>query len=1125
MRIGLVVIFMASTFVLVAQQRLKEFSRQQVFIDSVHEHNARALSTERNIPYQFTDSIGKRTFLLVTDERGGYSYRTTLNQEAARTVGAFQLQDETKGFRLSGEGMVCGIWEDGLVKDHIEFGNRILSKEGTSAQNHATHVTGTILAAGINAPAKGMAPKAKAYTYFFNNDLSEMSSLVSGDQNGLLFSNHSYGAVTGWSRPNGVWTWYGDTNISTEEDYRHGFYGNRTQSIDALAYLSPFYTIVWAAGNDRFETGDGSHPADCNKGTGYDCIIPEAVGKNIITVGAVNKVATYTSSASVAMSHFSSWGPTDDGRIKPDVVAAGMDVFSTMASGTNSYANSTGTSMATPTVTGSLMLLQELYSKLNAGRYMKAATLKALAIHTVKEAGPKPGPDYQFGWGLLDVKAAADLLVAVNGNETLLLEATLENGTAYEFEIQSQANKKIILTLSWTDPEGNPVAPSLDPLDKMLVNDLDIRLIDENGIITSPWVLNPSVPQAQAVQGDNTRDNIEKIEFETPLAKKYKVLVRHKGELKFDKQDFSLVLTYQSNAAPSKTFYWIGNSGQWQNPTNWALTSGGAPAGMLPQQNDAVIIDELSLGNNDVIELTSNVEVARMLWLNSRATILDLEGKTLRIGSQLVVSKNELQIIGSGMLSFSSEQGGAISLSNTDCSQSNMVFENGNWSVNGSFQVNKIVLSSDAHTWKNVSIKAQEIEVGVIEELDISQSKLRIGKRMKLPANDFVFNSINSSILVEGVEVSLDWQEKNYAGDLSILSGATAQVIGNGRINSLLVSGELAMLSSMEFDSVQMFAGAKWSLAANSTQTIHSYFTITSSESDPVEISSADISTISLQLHKKICLDNLVINNITLAGNSVVNAGLNSTIQNATNWRQIPCDEVLFADFSFTYPCAFGLTAFADTSQGNPSSWSWSFNGAVSEESTSTEQNPAINFNETGLVEIVLTVQKGEQESSFAKVINIIENPILENEAVLTSSGKLMSLVTAPSYQWLKDREIVEEEIQREFYFNNQPGLYEVLVTHASCNRLSKPYLVTSIEEMETDAHIFPNPANDVFMISINEADYSPIVHVFNNIGQEIGTSSTHQAVQTRNWVPGLYTVKLNKLTGEVVFKKVLIMH
>ena len=135
----------------------------------------------------------------------------------------------------------------------------------------------------------------------------------------------------------------------------------------------------------------------------YDCIAHAAIGKNVLTVGAVNDiVGGYTGPASVVMTTLSCWGPADDGRIKPDIVANGMSLYSTDKDADNDYTTLTGTSMATPSVAGSLALLQEHWNNLNPGTYMKAATLKALIIHTADECGTNNGPDYEYGWGLYE---------------------------------------------------------------------------------------------------------------------------------------------------------------------------------------------------------------------------------------------------------------------------------------------------------------------------------------------------------------------------------------------------------------------------------------------------------------------------------------------------------------------------------------------------------------------------------------------------------------------------------------------------------------------------------------------------------------------------------------------------
>src|SRR5690606_6000244 len=109
---------------------------------------------------------------------------------------------------------------------------------------------------------------------------------------------------------------------------------------------------------------------------------------------------------------------------------------------------------------------------LHAGNFMKAATLKALAIHTAKEAGLNPGPDYSFGWGLLDVGAAAEVLLAQDQESTVVLENTLMNDDVFQFDFEPLNGTKVTATIVWTDPPGSPVSPQLDPGNRMLVNDL-----------------------------------------------------------------------------------------------------------------------------------------------------------------------------------------------------------------------------------------------------------------------------------------------------------------------------------------------------------------------------------------------------------------------------------------------------------------------------------------------------------------------------------------------------------------------------------------------------------------------------------------------------------------------------
>ena len=103
------------------------------------------------------------------------------------------------------------------------------------------------------------------------------------------------------------------------------------------------------------------------------------------------------------MSSFSSWGPTDDGRIKPDLVANGEAVYSPLAGSNTAYGSYWGTSMATPNATGSTALLIEHYANLFSNGAIRSSTMKGLLIQTADDRG-NAGPDYRYVWGLVDSK-------------------------------------------------------------------------------------------------------------------------------------------------------------------------------------------------------------------------------------------------------------------------------------------------------------------------------------------------------------------------------------------------------------------------------------------------------------------------------------------------------------------------------------------------------------------------------------------------------------------------------------------------------------------------------------------------------------------------------------------------
>jgi hypothetical protein len=448
---------------------------------------------------------------------------------------------------------------------------------------HATHVAGTMIAAGVDPSAKGMSFQGSLACYEWNNDQSEMAAAAAS---GMNVSNHSYGYITGWyySSSSGNWYWYGDVEVSEVEDYAFGFYSDLTREWDEIAYNAPYYSIVKSAGNERDDDGPGPGGGhyywDPNTddwewstqtrnpdggATGHDCVSWNGNAKNILAIGAVQDIpGGYTNPSDVVMAYFSSWGPTDDGRIKPDFVANGISLYSSHNSSNSAYATYSGTSMSSPNASGTTNLLVRYYEATH-GATPRASTMKAILMQTADEAGAADGPDYSFGWGLINARKAAELIQADSSSAGRIREEMLAHGEAHEFFFTLESAAPVRLSIAWTDPPGTPVAPAVDPPDLMLVNDLDLRLERIGGSTYSPYVLDPSNPNGAATTGDNIRDNAEQVVVAAAPAGTYRVTVSHKRTLA-SPQVYSIASTHHLVL-------------QGPPPPNWVDVATGALAG------------------------------------------------------------------------------------------------------------------------------------------------------------------------------------------------------------------------------------------------------------------------------------------------------------------------------------------------------------------------------------------------------------------------------------------------------------------------------------------------------------------------------------------------------------------
>lgn len=482
------------------------------------------------------------------DPNGNIIYLEDYNVIAASTTNTSSLHTGgILGLDLNGLGFTIGQWESGIpLSTHENLSLTAVGDSETDVTEHATHVAGTLIGNGINdSAAKGMAPQANILSHNFNADTEEMEDFAS---DGWLISNHSYGAITGWWRPNSStpWRWLKDDGsfVAGGEDINFGRYGIEAKAWDEVSYYNPNYLIVKASGNDRNDNpNSGSsvldpdstlvayditmHPlGDGVFNGGYETIALRGTAKNILTIGAIDG-ATGNS-----MSSFSGWGPTDDGRLKPDLVGHGVDLYSSEDDSNNDYDTKSGTSMASPNVAGSAVLLQEHYENLNgSGEFMESATLKALMIHTATDLDID-GPDFKTGWGLLNTESAANLISedSEEENYSVIIESALSNlgglgNYSYSFYTDGCYNPKV--TLAWTDVAGTSQS-GLNSTNPNLVNDLDLE-IEKGNIDFFPYVLDATNPTNPATTGDNILDNVEQIRLQNSGI--YKINVDFKGSL------------------------------------------------------------------------------------------------------------------------------------------------------------------------------------------------------------------------------------------------------------------------------------------------------------------------------------------------------------------------------------------------------------------------------------------------------------------------------------------------------------------------------------------------------------------------------------------------------------------
>ncbi len=403
------------------------------------------------------------------------------------------------GRNLQGAHVTIGMGDNADPSTHIDFSGRLILRNSQAPANHGTHTTGTAAGGGILNPLyRGMAPKATIVSQEFNDILFNSSVFIT-DYN-MVLTNNSY-----FQGSNGC---PGDGEYDALSNYA-----------DSQLYANPSLMHVFAAGNDGGFTCNPYPAAFATIKSGFQ------VSKNVLTVGAIDNT-TYGIKAS------SSRGPVFDGRLKPEIMAGGQNITSTYTN--NTYGTTSGTSMSAPTVTGILALMYERYRQLHGGADPSAALMKAIACNSADDLG-NPGPDYSFGFGMVNARTAVE---TIENNQ--YFSGVLAGFDSVQINTPSLpgGNYQLKIMLYWPD---QPAAPFTSAA---LVNDLDLIVDAPDGSHHYPLILDPSPGNVNnnAVEGQDHRNNIEQVVINNPPAGVFTIRVKGSA-IPFGTQNF--VVAYQ----------------------------------------------------------------------------------------------------------------------------------------------------------------------------------------------------------------------------------------------------------------------------------------------------------------------------------------------------------------------------------------------------------------------------------------------------------------------------------------------------------------------------------------------------------------------------------------------------
>ncbi len=386
------------------------------------------------------------------------------------------------GYNLLGDSVTVGVGDNVTGAFHVDLKDRIINFNPARITNHGIHISGIVGGTGnVNPLGVGLTPHVRMVNHYFDFVLAATGDMYR-DYN-MTVANNSY------------------TLVAAECDYM-GTYDAYSAYLDTMSLEYPYVQHVFASGNDGY-LNCGIYPQGFGTiSGGYQ------PSKNTLLVGSVN--TNYKDAFD------ESRGPMRDGRLKPEMVSIGLNVFSTIRY--TDYVAASGTSMASPHVASGIAALTQRYKQLHGGAQPRADLMKTLMMNGCMDLG-NPGPDYTYGFGVMDMYRSLQML-----DNNHYLANSIATGDSQTVTITVPANTAMLkVMLYWNDVPASPSSA------KQLVNDLDLAVRDATGATHLPLVLDhtPANVNNNATEKEDHLNNVEQVTIINPAAGNY--VIKTKG--------------------------------------------------------------------------------------------------------------------------------------------------------------------------------------------------------------------------------------------------------------------------------------------------------------------------------------------------------------------------------------------------------------------------------------------------------------------------------------------------------------------------------------------------------------------------------------------------------------------